>query len=68
MLLYNNACADLFRWCSTEVVQLIRNQQVVGSIPTTSSTKSAGIARCLPIFVYPFFTETVRPFSYNKRL
>ena len=36
MLLYNNACADLFRWCSTEVVQLIRNQQVVGSIPISS--------------------------------
>ena len=45
-----SAGADLFCWCSTEVVQLIRNQQVVGSIPTTSSTKSAGIARCLPIF------------------
>ena len=28
------------RWCSTVVVQLIRNQQVVGSIPTISSTKS----------------------------
>lgn len=25
------------RWCSTVVVQLIRNQQVEGSIPSTSS-------------------------------
>lgn len=28
---------DFFCWCGSVVEQLIRNQQVVGSIPTTSS-------------------------------
>ena len=52
MLLYNNACADLFCWCSTEVVQLIRNQQVVGSIPTTSSIKKHRLGSVLFLFFF----------------
>ncbi len=34
-----NIRAVSFRWCGSVVEQLIRNQQVEGSIPSTSSKK-----------------------------
>ena len=64
---YNIICSDTFEcWCSTVVVQLIRNQQVVSSILTTSSIFEKGFfLRFVPRKGVCFFILTGKKLRRN---
>ena len=56
-----------FCYCGSGVEQLTRNEQVVGSIPTSSS-KNRQAPRCLPIFTYALFTLHSSLNFVNRRI
>jgi hypothetical protein len=61
-------CTNITRRCSSEAEQLIRNQQVVGSTPTTGSNNIKGLA-VFAIFLCAtdeFFTY--HEFSFNNSM